>query len=805
MRPIPVAGAALLAASLLVVPLLAVPGTADAQAPPSGPPADLAARRAELERRKAAVQAELDALDAQAPSAAASPLPPPARGVETATTAETVVVTAHAPAVQAQPLGQTVVSVSRDLVADTSAFSVADILKLAPGVSFTQGNGPRDVSVSVRGSNERQTFAIRNVQVFEDGFPVTQPDGTARSDLTDPHAYAGVDVVEGPSSALYGNYATGGALLFRTRPGGEVDGLEVGADFGSYGYLNDYATLGGKGDRWEYSAFVSHVRADGFTGHTGYDTTTENILATYALTPHDRVTLKVINNDLDTDLSLRLSRAQFGINPYQQGCATAATPGCATLSLPANGFNGPRQTATADQVDSGRHDRRTVIGARYEHDLDDQTVWRTTADFDNRDIRQPTGSTDFRGTFPSFNVISDVTRRGALFGRASTSLAGVFFNYENINSAVFNVLPAPKSQDGGLTQTVGGHQLNAGARGREELELLPSLTGEVGLGLEFTELSAGELNFGYPAAGPPTRTPVTVDRTFFNAAPEAALVWRPDPALALHARVSTGYGTPQATNLFVTPSGQFGNNTQLKTQTNTGFDLGADWTRGPDLHLTASLFYEFFANELVTQSAGVNAPASFAFNAPHSEHRGGELGLDWRPLAGRLPGARVYVSYLYDDQRYTAYTERLTTGAVSGAFNRDGNRIPGVTPSFGTVRLIYDQPGGALRGLGGFVEGVGSDAYGLDNAGLISAPGWVIVNADLHWQPPPELGLISRVRFYVNVQNVLDQRYVASASNITDTLNAAGGQNGRAVLNTATGSIYAGSPRAVYGGVRVKF
>ena len=527
MRTPLLAGAAALALCALAAP------PAHAQAPPG----NLAVRRAELERRRADIQAQIDALDVQAaPAPAAHVAVAPLAGP--AATAEQVVVTGRLAAVTEHPAGQTTVTVGRDLFKDTPAFSVADILKLAPGVSFTQGNGPRDVSVSVRGSNARQTFGIRNAQVFEDGFPVTQPDGTARTDLTDPHAYAGVDVAEGPSSALYGNYATGGAILFRTRPGGDINGVEAGADFGSFGYFNDYATVGAKGDRYEYAAFASNVRADGATGHTGYTTTTENILASYAFTPRDRVTLKFINNDLDADLSLRLSRNQYAINPYQQGCGSAATPGCATLSLFPNGFNGARQTTTADQVDSGRHDRRTVVGARYEHDIDDQTTWRTTADFDNRDIRQPTGATDFRGDYPSFNIISDVTRRSTLFGRASTTLLGVHFNYENINSQVLNVLPVPGSRDGGLTQTVNGHQLNAGATGREEIALTPTLTGVVGIGLEYTDLGADEVNFGYPAAEHrharrhvPTFTPISVDRTFFNAAPEASLVWRPASAV----------------------------------------------------------------------------------------------------------------------------------------------------------------------------------------------------------------------------------------------------------------------------------
>ena len=75
-----------------------------------------------------------------------------------------------------------------------------------------QGNGPRDMGVSIRGSNARNGFGIRNIVIFDDGFPVTQPDGLSRSDLIDPHAYGAIDVIRGPSSALYGNYATGGAV-----------------------------------------------------------------------------------------------------------------------------------------------------------------------------------------------------------------------------------------------------------------------------------------------------------------------------------------------------------------------------------------------------------------------------------------------------------------------------------------------------------------------------------------------------------------------------------------------------------------
>ena len=128
-----------------------------------------------------------------------------------------------------------------------------------------------------------------------------------------------------------------------------------------------------------------------------------------------------------------------------------------------------------------------------------------------------------------------------------------------------------------------------------------------------------------------------------------------------------------------------------------------------------------------------------------------------------------------------------------------------MTPNFGDARAIYDQPNGRLEGLGGFVEAVARDAYNLDNANLLKAPGYVLLNGELHYDPPPRMGVLSRTRFYVEVQNLLNQTYIGAASNLTDSLGASGAQNGAAALANVTGSIYAGTPRSVFGGVRVKF
>jgi iron complex outermembrane receptor protein len=235
------------------------------------------------------------------------------------------------------------------------------------------------MGVSIRGSNARNGFGVRNIQVFEDGFPVTQPDGLSRTDLTDPHAYGGIDVWRGPSSALFGNYATGGAINFRTRPGGEVNGFEYGVDIGSFKYVNNYMTLGAKSGAFEYSLFASNVRGAGHLDNAGFNTQTVNFLGTYSPISDDKFTVKFIHNDLDNDLSIRLSLNQFNLNPFQARCVTAATAvaGCGTINLFANGYNGAQVAQTAAQAGLGRDDQRTILGTRWEHKFGPGTDWQT--------------------------------------------------------------------------------------------------------------------------------------------------------------------------------------------------------------------------------------------------------------------------------------------------------------------------------------------------------------------------------------------------------------------------------------------
>ena len=698
------------------------------------------------------------------------------------------------------PAGQTVYAATSATVSDTPALTVADLLIQVPGVTAINGNGPRDVSLSIRGSNDHMAFGIRNIQLLEDGFPLTQPDGRARADLIDPHAYAGADVFEGPDSSVFGDYAIEGALDLHTRTGAAIDGIEAGGDFGSFSTVNAHAAVGASGRGYDFALFGSDVRGDTWLPNTRYDTSTENARLTVDLEPGDRLVFKVINNVTDTGQSVRLSLNQYAANPFQAGCANAAAPGCGTLSLFRNGISGSTVAVSPQQAGLGRFDRRSVTGLRWEHEAGERTTIRTQFTYDSLSIDQPNTATSTRGPFTSYDVSTSLDRHDVLFGRSLDTLAGLDFGYLDFGTRFYNLGPAGGGTLGALTQTQYGHQWNLGAHLQETVRLDPRWSAVLGLGGTYSDIGAVQDSFGNTVL---TRA-ITANRFFFELAPEASVIYAPRQDLSLHGRVATAYGTPQPASLFVTPQGTFGNNTTLEAQTNLGLDLGATWTVGQILSLQPTGYYEFYRNEQITQSAGAGLQ-SFTFNAPASQHRGVELTATLTPLPDRLPGTDLQVSYLYDNQVYTDFTEVLANSRTSRAFDRKGNAIPGVIPNFLDARLNYRQPTGPLRGLGGFLELVWRDAYALDNADLVRAAGYELVNLALSYDPPFRLAADRHLHLYIEIQNLFDRTTIGSASNIADSLTAAGAEAGAGALRSVTGSVFAGSPRAVFGGLTVRF
>jgi outer membrane receptor protein involved in Fe transport len=134
-----------------------------------------------------------------------------------------------------------------------------------------QGQGPGFASdASIRGfSSDHAT----DIALWVDGVPNNEPvnghaEGYNDWNLLFPQAIEGIDVLKGPTSALYGNFALAGVVNVHTLE--RTQGTSVGLDPGSYGHLAG-AILTGYDRGADGAVFgLRGVHEDGWRPHSAY-------------------------------------------------------------------------------------------------------------------------------------------------------------------------------------------------------------------------------------------------------------------------------------------------------------------------------------------------------------------------------------------------------------------------------------------------------------------------------------------------------------------------------------------------------
>jgi len=157
---------------------------------------------------------------------------------ETATTAETVVVTGSREALPLARLVADVTVIEGDALRESRADSLADLLRREAGVQVFRNGGPGQATgLSIRGAASQQTLVlVDGVRVGSATLGITALESLGLG------AIERVEVLRGPASSLYGSDAVGGVVHIITR-GAEgaagaapSDGSRAEASLGLGGY-----------------------------------------------------------------------------------------------------------------------------------------------------------------------------------------------------------------------------------------------------------------------------------------------------------------------------------------------------------------------------------------------------------------------------------------------------------------------------------------------------------------------------------------------------------------------------------------
>ena len=141
--------------------------------------------------------------------------------------------------------------------------SLQNAVNQSPGVLMESRGAGGSRRISIRGSGIRSPFAVRNVKLYLDGIPLTNPDGSAPLELIDPFDIGSIEILKGPIGGAYGS-TNGGAMFFNTKKALEGVRLQNEISAGDYGFLRNALSLSVKQGSWETRVSGIYQELEGY-------------------------------------------------------------------------------------------------------------------------------------------------------------------------------------------------------------------------------------------------------------------------------------------------------------------------------------------------------------------------------------------------------------------------------------------------------------------------------------------------------------------------------------------------------------
>lgn len=161
--------------------------------------------------------------------------------------------------------------------------SLKEYLGQVPGLfAQNQYNYNQDLRISIRGFGARAAFGIRGVYLNIDGIPETTPDGQGQIDNIPISILSNIEVLRGPSSALYGN-AAGGVILMSTQENLGANTLKFRAMVGAFGLATSQLTFALGENKFKSLWHFNHSVSEGYRALSGFKQSQLNGTFSYQL------------------------------------------------------------------------------------------------------------------------------------------------------------------------------------------------------------------------------------------------------------------------------------------------------------------------------------------------------------------------------------------------------------------------------------------------------------------------------------------------------------------------------------------
>ncbi|MFT3825748.1 MAG: TonB-dependent receptor plug domain-containing protein [Chitinophagaceae bacterium] len=202
--------------------------------------------------------------------------------------------------------------------------SLLPAVNTTPGVRMEE-RSPGSYRLNVRGTSLRSPFGVRNVKVYWNGIPFTDPGGNTYLNQLGFSNVHSLEIIKGPAGSLYGA-GTGGVVLLNSLPDNRPAGVDVGYQYGSFQQhnINAQVRTGNEEHRDVFS--YSHLQSDGYREHTSMRRDVATWETHIKTSEKQQLSASVLYGNLYYQTPGALTKAEYASNPKAARPAAGAFP-----------------------------------------------------------------------------------------------------------------------------------------------------------------------------------------------------------------------------------------------------------------------------------------------------------------------------------------------------------------------------------------------------------------------------------------------------------------------------------------------
>lgn len=620
--------------------------------------------------------------------------------------------------------------------------SIVQAMNSTPGIRMEE-RSPGSYRMNIRGSSLRSPFGVRNVKIYFNDIPITDPGGNTYLNQLGYYNINSIEIIKGPGSSLYGA-GTGGVLLIESLRENEQPGIQAEYTAGSYNMQNMYAAVTTVSDKIVSRLGMQHQESDGYRNHSAMKRDVFTWNSQFNLGENKQLKTTFLYGNLFYETPGALTKAEYDVNPK------AARPGSAV-------FPG------AEGAQAAIMQKQFIAGASYTQQLLSKLQNKTVFYGMFTDFRNPAIQNYGHNTEPHFG------------GRT------IFKFADSINRSALNIDLGAELQQGFTSVSI-----YKNIRGTaDSLQTFDEIINRQGM--VFTQASFDSKGWTITASASLNFLQVNFERfsptssgkqkrTFSNQVAPRFAVLKKFRNINIYTSIAKGFSPPTTAELVPTGGAA---NLELNAEQGTNYDIGIKGTIARKLTVDVNAFM-FSLNNAIVQRRTAGG-GDYYINSGKTNQHGIETSISY-PLfqsAGFFERSNFWLSHTWHDFHYKNF-KQLTN-------DFSGNRMPAEAPHTISTGFDFLAKNGILATLSYYF----SDKIALNDANSAYADAYDLIGVRLGYQTMRKQKV--QIRISIGADNLLDQKYSLG--------NDANGFGGR-YYNAAAGRNYYASLAVQLGGRR---